>query len=589
MNPAPKEIVLKGIGVSPGVVVGPAFLLTSEDVRATERDITPDEAPREIARFEAALIATRRQLHEIQQKVERALDQSKASIFDAHLLVVDDRAFVEEVIVGLESQRKNVETVLRQVAEKYAATLARMDDDYLRERAADVRDVTRRVLRNLSGQTGSALAQLTQPCIVVAADVAPSDTASMNRERVIGFATDLGSPTAHTAIMARALEIPAVVGLHDASLRVSAGDTLLVDGGKGLLILHPTPERLEHYGAVARAQETIRHELEALRDQPAQTRDGYNVTLAANIELPHDVEAVVRHGAAGIGLYRTEFLFLGREHLPDEAEQFAAYEEVAKRLSPQPVIIRTLDIGGDKFLSSRQMPQESNPFLGWRAIRYCLAQPDVFLAQLRAILRASRHANVKIMYPMISTVDELIQANRLLEQAKRELCAEGAAFDPQIEVGCMIEVPSAALTAHLLAPHVKYFSIGTNDLIQYTLAVDRVNERIAYLYEPTHPAVVRLIKQVVDISHESGIWTGVCGEMAGNPVIAPLLIGLGVDELSVSPNLVPLVKNLVRKMYYHDAERLAARAMLSESAEEILNLCRDVLRRCAPEILELVE
>ena len=582
------EIVIEGAGVSAGVVTGPAFLLTREGVRMVQRTIDAGEIPREIARFEEALIATRRQIREIQRKVGRAIDQRNAGIFEAHLLVMDDRAFVEEVMRGLQATRRNVEAVIEDVAERYADALARMDDEYLRERAADVRDVARRLLLNLSGQSPVLLAALKEPCVVVASDLAPSDTATLDRRKVIGFATDLGSQTSHTAIMARAMEIPAVVGLHDASIRVSHGDRVLVDGSAGRLIVHPSEETLERYGRLNRARASIRARLEGLRDEPARTRDGYDLELAANIELPQDVDAVLRHGASGVGLFRTEFLFLRQTHVPDEAEQAAAYDAVARRLAPAPVIIRTMDIGGDKFASALKMPRELNPFMGWRAIRFCLAQPDIFRIQLRAILRASVHRNVKIMYPMISTVDEVVRAARILDEAKLELAREGVAFDEDIEVGIMIEVPSAALTAHLLAPHVRFFSIGTNDLIQYTLAVDRVNELITYLYEPTHPAILRLIRQTIEAGRDRGIWTGVCGEMAGSPLLAPLLMGLGVDELSMSPGLLPLVKGVIRAVDHLQCEALADEALSLSSASAVLDLCRRLTKEAEPDIFSLL-
>ena len=583
-----QEFTLQGIGVSPGVAVGAAFLLTTEDDRVVERAITDDEVPREIARFEEALIATRRQIHDIQRQVAEAIGQENASIFDAHLLVVDDRAIVEEVFRGLRKDKKNVETVLRDVSERYARALMRVEDDYLRERAADVRDVTRRVLRNLSGGSTSTLAKMDKPCILITNDLAPSDTATLRRDKIIGFATDLGSPTSHTAIMARALGIPAIVGLHDVSVRVSSGDQILIDGNKGTLIVHPTKEQLTRYGEVEETRKTIRSGLESLRNEPAETRDGYRVLLSANIELPADVDAVLANGANGVGLFRTEYLYLSRKSLPTEEDQAAAYEEIARRLYPQPAIIRTLDLGGDKFLSHVKTPPELNPFMGWRAIRFCLAQPEIFKTQLRAILRASRHENVKIMYPMISNVEEVLRANAMLDECKEELREKGVPFNDDLEVGVMIEVPSAALTANLLAPHVKFFSLGTNDLVQYTLAVDRVNERIAYLYEPTHPAILRLIKNTIDVGHESSIWTGVCGEMGGNPLMVPLLIGLGVDELSVSPGLVPLVKDVIRKLSYSEAENLANNVLQSETGSDVLDRCRSLVGRIAPEILELV-
>jgi phosphotransferase system enzyme I (PtsI) len=582
------ELVLKGIGVSPGVAVGPAFLVTTEDERVVERDIAEEEIPREIARLEEALIATRQQIHEIQQKVSAALGQESASIFDAHLLVVDDRSFVEEVIRGLKGRRLNVEAVLSVVADHYAQALAGLEDDYLRERAADVRDVTRRILRNLAGRSTSVLAALEQSHVIIAHDLAPSDTATMNRQKVMGFATDLGSPTSHTAIMARALEMPAVVGLHDVSVRVSTGDTVLLDGHKGILVVRPTRERLEEYGKMAELRQAVQERLQRLRDAPAVTRDGYRVALAANIELPADVDAVLHNGAGGVGLFRTEYLYLSASEMPGEDQQAAAYEEVAGRLEPAPVVIRTLDLGGDKFLSQLKTPAELNPFMGWRAIRFCLAQPDIFKTQLRAVLRASRRPNVHLMYPMVSNVDEVVRANHLLAEAKDELRQKGVPFNDALEVGVMIEVPSAAITASLIAPHAKFFSLGTNDLVQYTLAVDRVNERVAYLYEPTHPAIIRLIKNTIDVGHQHGIWVGICGEVAANPIMAPLLIGLGVDELSMSPAAIPMVKDVVRSLKFSQAEDLAERVLASESAAAVLDLCRDLTRKVSPEILELV-
>ena len=422
----------------------------------------------------------------------------------------------------------------------------------------------------------------------MASDLAPSDTATLNRDKTIGFATDLGSHTSHTAIMARALEIPAVVGLHDASTRVPAGAVVLVDGTRGLLIVNPTAQRLTYYGKLAQEQRHIRSELAALQGESAETLDGYRVILSANIELPSDSDAVIRHGAAGVGLFRTEFLYLSGDHLPTEDEQVEAYSSVATRTAPHPVIIRTLDLGGDKFVSHINTPLEVNPFMGWRAIRFCLAQQDIFKTQLRAVLRASRHENIRLMYPMISNVDEVLQANEVLEKAKQELRAEGKPFNENIEVGIMIEIPSAALAADILAPHVDFFSLGTNDLVQYTLAVDRVNERVAYLYEPAHPAIIRLIKHTIDTGREHGIWTGVCGEMAANLLIVPLLIGLGADELSVSPVMVPMVKRIIRCLKYSQALELGEAALQSRSASEILAQCRKLVEQIAPELLDFV-
>ncbi len=584
-----KEIELKGVPGSPGVAVGTVLLVKTEDERLVERTISDEDIPREITRFEEALIATRHQVHEIQQKVSSAIGQESASIFDAHLLVVDDRSFVEEVIRGLSTQRKNVEAVLTSVADRYAQALAAIEDDYLRERAADVRDVTRRVLRNLSGRSTAFLTQLDKPYIVVSNDLAPSDTATLNKDKVMGFGTDLGSPTSHTAIMARALAIPAVVGLHDVSVRVSTGDTVLIDGNKGLFIIHPTRERLAHYGKVQEIRQSVEFKLKELKDQSAVTKDGYQVTLSANIELPGDVDAVIQNGAVGVGLFRTEYLYLSmKQQLPSEEDQYNAYSEVARRVGNAPAIIRTLDLGGDKFLSHLKTPAELNPFMGWRAIRFCLAQPDIFKTQLRAVLRASTYENIKLMYPMVSNVDEVLRANAFLEEAKNELRERKQPFNEDLEVGVMIEVPSAAITANLIAPHVDFFSLGTNDLVQYTMAVDRVNERVAYLYEPTHPAIIRLIKSTIDVGHEHGIWVGICGEMAANPLMAPLLMGLGIDEFSMSPSAVPLVKEAIRSVKFHEAEELAKSVLVSESAPKVLEQCRKLLERVSPEILELI-
>ena len=584
---AQKEIVLKGIGVSPGVAVGPAHVLSTAEVQYIERPVDEDEIPREMTRFEDAIMATRAQLRELQEKVEQGLDRGKASIFDAHLLVCDDRSFIEDVLRGIRTRHLNVEPVLAEVSERYAAALARVEDEYLRERAADIRDVTRRIQMNLAGRNPTSLGALAEPSIILAADLSPSETAGMDRQKVLAFATDHGSTTSHTAIMARALELPAVVGLHDASIQLTQGERVLVDGTAGLVIIHPTNERIDGYTRIRRAQAEVMERLNRLRDEPARTKDGYEIELAANIELPHDVDSVLLHGAQGVGLFRTEFLFLRRATLPSEDEQVRAYEEVARRLAPAPVVIRTLDIGGDKFTSALNMPREINPFLGCRAIRFSLNQPEVFRVQLRAILRASALGNIKLMYPMISHADELDQASRILDQVRASLSREGVPFDEQMEVGCMIEVPSAALTARTLAKQVQFFSIGSNDLIQYTMAVDRVNENIAYLYEPTHPAILRLIRETISAARDEGLWTGICGEMAGQPLFTPLLLGLGVDELSVSPVRTPIIKGMVRALHYADCEALAQEALAGDSGARILELCEKLTSATAPDIVSL--
>ncbi len=582
------ELVLQGIGVSPGVAVGEVVVFAQEGAAVPERTISERDVPLEIARFEEALIKTRHQIAEIQRKVSSELGEEHASIFDAHLLVVDDRYFVEEVIRDLRARHLNVEVVLNDVAERYIGMLNRVEDDYLRERAADVRDVTRRIVKNLAGERMDRMDQLERPCIAVAHDFSPSDTAGMNRTIVQALIADVGSSTSHTAIMARALEVPAVVGLHDISTKVSSGETVLVDGGKGQVVLRPSSERLLAYAQRAEDQKLILCELETLKDKPSETKDGYYVPIAANIELPSEIPGITKYGAKGVGLFRTEFLFLDKVKPPDEDEQTRVYSEVADQCAPDNVVIRTLDLGGDKFLSTLKIAPELNPFLGCRAIRFCLANPVFFKTQLRAVLRAAAGRNISMMYPMVSCLGEVLEANRLLEECRQELNREGLPCAEKLPVGVMIEIPSAALTADIIAPHVDFFSIGTNDLIQYTLAVDRVNENVAHLYMPTHISILKLIQQTVLAGHTFRIPVAVCGQMAATPELVPLLIGLGVDELSISPPSVPMVKEVVRNLHYSECRELAENAMKTCTAEDILTQCRELLAKTSPEILELI-
>ena len=587
---AQRELELKGIGVSPGIASGPVLLLKAEDAPLPEYAIPAEDVPREMVRLENALIETRRQLHEIQDRVGAAMGGESAGIFEAHLHVVDDPSFVDEIYRDVREKRKNIEKILFEVSERYARTLLQMEDDYLRERAADIRDVTRRILRNLAGGGGDLLAGLEGPRVLVAHDISPSEMAVFDRHKILAVVTELGSPTSHTAILARAMELPAVVGLRGATGRLADGDRVIVDGVRGLVVWHPSPAREVDYNRIARSRMVIQKRLGALKDEAAVTLDGHAVALAANIEMPADVEAVLARGARGIGLFRSEYLFMTGGGDPGEERQYRAYAEVARKILPESVIVRTLDLGGDKVAAAGKLEADANPFLGWRAIRLCLDRPAMFKTQMRAILRASAHnPGLRIMYPMISHVGEVDQANALLEECKAELTTAGLAFNPQIEVGVMIEIPSAALTADLLAPKVKFFSIGTNDLVQYTLAVDRGNERVAHLYEPTHPAVLQLIRHTVEAGRRHGIWTGVCGETAGNPVLVPLLLGLGVEELSASPGAVPLVKDVIRHIRYSEALELAEAARSLPTGAAILDLCRALVRRAAPEILELAE
>ena len=582
------EVVLQGIGVSPGVVIGPAYRMAQETVRIEEREIAADKVIEEIRRLEDAIIETRRQIKAIQVDLKTGPVTGNPAMLDAHLMVLDDATLLQELMTEVKDHRRNAEAVVMEVTGRYASVLAELKDDYLRERVVDIKDVSRRIIRNLAGKAGSPLPDLTHKHIVVAPDLAPSDTAAFSRSAVLGFATDLGSPTAHTAVLARALEIPAIVALHDISQRVNDGDEVLIDGNKGVLIIHPTPERLESYGRVAEVRRNIQRELTTLKHEPAETRDGHRIVLSANAEGTEEVDAVLEYGAEGIGLFRSEYLFLVKNKVVTESEQAAVYSEVATRLAPAPVIIRTLDLGGDKYFQAGHASDEANPFLGCRSIRLSLMYPEHFKSQLRAILRASVHRNVKIMYPMISSVREVQQANTLLEESKQDLISENAPFDPEIEVGVMIEIPSAALSADLIAPHVKFFSIGTNDLVQYTLAVDRINERVAYLYQPAHPAVLRLIRETVDSAHRNGIWVGLCGEMAADPLMTPLLLGMGIDELSVAPSSVPLIKDVIRSVTIEESKALASTVLACQSAEEVMGHCRSLTSRVAPELLELI-
>ncbi|MBN2300955.1 MAG: phosphoenolpyruvate--protein phosphotransferase [Lentisphaerae bacterium] len=584
-----KSKTLKGIGVSPGVVIGPVFLLTRETLRVMERTLVGNDIQNEIIRFERALIETRRQIKVLQEEMEKRAPGSGEMILEAHLLVLDDRAFSGEILKRIRQEHRNAEPIISEVAENYANILGSVNDAYLRERVSDLRDVARRVVRNLVGGVGPSLSELARKHIIVATDLVPSETASMRKDMVMGFATDTGSPTSHTAVMARAFEIPAIVGLHNATEQVETGDEVLIDGNKGIFIIRPTPEDLERYGRVAKARKDIEDELTTLKDQPAETTDKHRIVLSANMETTEEIDTVIQYGSEGVGLFRSEFLYLSRDEIVSEQEQAQVYSEVAERLSPNPVIVRTLDLGGDKFMDGGLAElREPNPFLGCRSIRFMLQNPDHFKSQLRAILRASIHGNVKIMYPMITNALEIDQANELLEEAKEDLTRLNVKYDADIDVGVMIEIPSAALMADTLAEKVDFFSVGTNDLVQYTLAVDRINERVAYLYQPAHPAVLRLIKETIDAGHRKNIWVGLCGEMAADPLLAPLLVGMGIDELSVAPSAVPMIKDAIRRVDYIRLQNLATIALSCKSADEILRHCHNLTSEVAPELLELV-
>jgi phosphotransferase system enzyme I (PtsI) len=580
------ERLYQGIGVSPGVARGKIYVYKIAEESVPSYDIAPEQIPQEIARFEQALIATREQLHELQQRIATGIgSDAPSSILDVHISLTEDPALIDPVMRRLESEKKNVEFLFNTVAQKYIKTLSEMPDEYLRERAADVRDVTHRVMRNLMGSTHRGLENVPPGTIVVAYDLSPSDTSSLDRKNVVGFVTDVGSHTSHTAIMARSMNIPAVVGLRDASQHLRNGQTAILDGYGGTLTIEPSQQTLFVYGQLEERRHTVEERLAQLRDLPAETLDGHRVIVSGNIELPEDVPGLLHVGAEGVGLFRTEFLYLKRRDFPTEEEQYQAYIEVARACKPHPVIIRTLDLGGDKFHSEDTTPLEINPFLGFRAIRFCLANLDVFTPQLRAILRASAEGNVKMMYPMISGVGEVQQANEILHEVMDDLRKQRLPFDEKIEVGAMIEIPSAALTAEMIAQEVKFFSIGSNDLIQYTMAVDRVNERVANLYEPTHPAILRLIRGCVEAGHNNGIWVGMCGEMAGEPLYAPLLVGMGLDEISVAVSNLPRVKEVIRRMKLTEAQELAAATLHANQSRDVMAMLNALLQRIDPDLV----
>ena len=587
MSDSPQRLERRfhGVGVSPGIARGTVYVLRPEEEEPPVRLIDETEIPSEIARFESALIQTRQQIVEMQGRIAEAIGAKDAGIFDAHLLVVEDRTLIDEVLRTLNREKTNIENVFQLVANRYSKTLSEIDDPYLRERALDINDVTRRVLHNLMGKNPRTVSEIDVPHVLVAHNLTPSDTAQLNRLLVLGFATDVGSKTSHTAIMARSLNIPAVVALHNVSDALETGDQVLLDGYNGLFIVNPNDQTLWEYGELEVKKTAVEEKLGELRETSSTTLDGRHITLSGNIELPADVALVKANGAEGIGLYRTEFFYLNKEELPNEEEQYQTYCEVARDILPHSVIIRTLDLGGDKFMSALNLPSELNPFLGWRAIRFCLERVEVFKTQLRAILRASAIGNIRMMYPMISGVDELRQANAVLEECRQELRNEGKPFNEEMEVGAMIEVPSAALVADLLAREVDFFSIGTNDLIQYTIAVDRVNERIAHLYEPTHPAIIRLIKMAVNAAHAHNLWVGVCGEMAGEIALTPLLVGLGVDELSTGAALVPRVKRAVQSLDVGVCLQLVDEVKNMETADAIMERCLAVAREHYPELM----
>ena len=578
------EIVLKGIAAAPGIAIGSAFLLDQQDFVVPERGIVEDEVMVEIARFEEAVYNTKREIQNVKDKISAQVGGSDAQIFDAHLLVLEDCMLIEEVKKRISKDRFSAEFTFSEVLKRYIDIFDRIEDEYIKERASDVSDVGRRLLKHLTGETRlHDFETLLGDIVIVAHDISPSDAVTMYSKRIMGFLTDVGGRTAHTAIIAKSLGVPAVLGLKDATFRIANQDQIIIDGRKGVVIIHPSEETRRLYVREKEKRAQFEGAILNTRDVPAQTLDGHRVALLANFELHGEIPAVRKYGAEGIGLYRTEFFYMNRLDLPSEEEQYQAYRKIAEEMNPHPVIIRTLDLGGDKFLSSIQLPKEMTPFLGSRAIRLCLEEQDVFCTQLRAILRASVHGNVGMMYPMITGSGELRAANGILKGVKERLHEKSIPFNENMPVGVMVEVPAAAMTADLLAKEASFFSIGTNDLIQYTLAVDRTNEKMAKFYEPGHPAVLRLIRRTINAAHDARIKVSVCGEMASDPTLAIVLMGLGVDSFSMSPTSIPTIKRAIRAVKFTDAEELAKQALRLSTGQEVEEFMATEIKKVAPD------
>jgi len=563
-----KSTVLRGIAASPGIGIGKAFVLKEEALSYIFHALSREEVKREIQRFRQAIIKTRTDVLQTRERVLKVLGKSHAALIDVHLLILDDPLF-KDIEKKIAQEMMNAEAALVAVLDEVGRKFDKLGDPYFRQRKDDIVDVGKRVMRHLLGHPDLQLSQLAERSIVIARDLAPSDTLSLRDDLVEGFATDIGGRTSHTAILAQGLEIPAVVGLKEISQQVNTGDLVIVDGNEGLVLINPPMATLENYRKVQEIQLAEVRDLEKLRDLPAQTPDGRRVVLASNIESPEEVKAALGHGAEGIGLYRTEFLYLNRKSLPTEEEHYENYRAVARQMLPYSVIIRTMDIGGDKLvpLGVTGLNTEPNPFLGLRGIRLCLRYPDLFKAQLRAVLRASVEGKLSIMYPMVTGLDELRQANKILAEVKEDLKSHNMAFDPHIAAGIMVETPSAAVISDWLARESDFFSIGTNDLIQYALAVDRVNENVAHLYNPLHMGVLRLIRMVIEAGQKAGKWVGMCGEMAGNPAFTRILLGMGLDEFSVPAAAVPRIKRLIRETSMEDAKKAVERIFSQDGVD----------------------
>lgn len=565
---------IKGIAASSGIAIAKAFRLENPELNIVKKQISDIDA--EIAKLDNAIQVSNTELEKIRDHANAELGEDKAAIFSAHILVLNDPELVNPVKDKIKSESVNADFAMNEVASMFVQMFESMDNEYMKERAADIRDVTKRVMAHLLGVTISNPANITEEVIIIAEDLTPSDTAQLNRKYALGFTTDIGGRTSHSAIMARSLEIPAVVGTKEVTSKIENGVMVIVDGLDGHVIVDPSNEELEEYKAKKEKFELQKVEWAKLKNEPTVTKDGHHVELVANIGTPNDVEGVINNGGEGVGLYRTEFLYMGRDNFPSEEEQFESYKTVLESMGNKPVVVRTLDIGGDKELSYLHLPKEMNPFLGYRAIRLCLDQKEIFRTQLRALLRASVYGNLKIMFPMIATLDEFRAAKAVLLEEKEQLLKENVQVSDNIEIGMMVEIPASAVLADVFAKEVDFFSIGTNDLIQYTMAADRMNEQVSYLYQPYNPSILRLVKMVIDAANKEGKWAGMCGEMAGDALAIPLLVGLGLHEFSMSATSILPARSQMAKLSKADMEILAEKALSMSTAEEVVNLVNSI-------------
>lgn len=564
---------LKGIAASQGISFAKAYIFVEPDLTVKESKVS--NISEEVARFEAAVEVSKKELTTIKDKAHSNLGADKAAIFEAHLLILEDPEFIGTVKTDIESKEVNAEYALKETSDMFVSMFEAMDNEYMRERAADIRDVSKRILAHLLGVDLPNPSLIDEEVVVIAEDLTPSDTAQLNKQYVKGFATNIGGRTSHSAIMARSLEIPAVVGTSDVTEKVSSGDKIIIDGLDGIVVVNPDEETVTKYQVKAREFEAKKAEWAKLLTAKSVTKDGHEVILAANIGTPEDLIGVKNNGGEAVGLYRTEFLYMGRDQFPTEDEQFEAYKAVLEGMGEKPVVVRTLDIGGDKELPYLDLPKEMNPFLGFRAIRLCLEQTEMFRTQLRALLRASIFGKLCVMFPMIATIQEFRAAKALFLEEKEKLVSDGVAVSDDIELGIMVEVPSTAVIADIFAKEVDFFSIGTNDLVQYTMAADRMSEKVSYLYQPYNPAILRLVKSVIEASHKEGKWTGMCGEMAGDTLAIPLLLGMGLDEFSMSATSILQARSQIKNLELSKMKELVDKAILCSTTEEVLALVEE--------------